>query len=159
MSQRFWTPRLALLLLIATALAGCTPITSDPGGGFTNAHRNMQTYHNNVRQQNGLLPLRLDDRLNQIATDQALYIAQQQTLTHQDRFGGDVRDRADSVGYNWRVVGENLGVGSSAAAVFDAWLRSGANSENIFDPRYDDMGIGRVTDGFDEWWVVVYGTL
>ena len=63
-----------------------------------------------VRKKYGLLPLRSNSLLNQIAYDQAQYILDSQNFGHIWSWGSTVYIRADWEGYTRSILGETLGM-------------------------------------------------
>ncbi len=73
-----------------------------------------------------------------------------------------VRERAQSAGYRWRAVGENIALGQlTADEVMDSWMKSPEHRENILDPEYRDLGVGLALGeskkGFRVLWVQTFG--
>ncbi len=56
--------------------------------------------------------------------------------------GHSPADRVRAVGYQEKLVGENIAYGpKSAEEVVQGWLDSPGHCENIMDPRFAEMGI------------------
>src|ERR1700675_1152925 len=61
---------------------------------------------------------------------------------HEDLSGHSPADRVRAVGYQEKLVGENIAYGpKSAEEVVQGWLDSPGHCENIMDPRFAEMGI------------------
>ncbi|MFN8050179.1 MAG: CAP domain-containing protein [Acidimicrobiales bacterium] len=95
---------------------------------------------NQLRTGLGLAPLAVDGEL----TTQARIWSQ----TMKDR--GDIfhsSNLAGGISANWQKLGENVGVGGTVDALFDAFVASPHHYENLVDPSYRFIGVGVVWDG------------
>jgi uncharacterized protein YkwD len=87
-------------------------------------------------------PVRLSDTLAWVAYGHADDMAKHNYFEHEDRTGHSPADRVRAVGYQEKLVGENIAYGpKSADEVVQGWLDSPAHCENIMDPRFGEMGI------------------
>ncbi|HEX3397972.1 MAG TPA: CAP domain-containing protein [Steroidobacteraceae bacterium] len=87
-------------------------------------------------------PVRLSDTLAWVAYGHAHDMAKHNYFEHEDRTGHSPADRVRAVGYQEKLVGENIAYGpKSADEVVQGWLDSPAHCENIMDPRFGEMGI------------------
>ena len=126
----------ALAVLTALVLASCAATESADIYNRTNATRAWL----HLRQ------LPQDDALNAKAQWQAQAMADRGTLFHSDLHAG--------VPGGGSVLGENVGVGSNAAAVYDGWLHSAPHFANIANGRFSRMGIGVAVDRYGRVWAV-----
>ena len=95
-------------------------------------------------------PVKLSETLAGVAFGHADDMAQHSYFEHQDLAGRSPADRVRAVGYQEKLVGENIAYGpKSADEVVQGWLDSPGHCENIMDPRFAEMGIayaaGRAT--------------
>jgi uncharacterized protein YkwD len=61
---------------------------------------------------------------------------------HVDQAGRSPADRVRAVGYEEKLVGENIAYGpQSIEEVVRGWLDSPGHCENIMDPRFAEMGV------------------
>lgn len=75
-------------------------------------------------------------------------------FSHWDRKGRDVGDRLDLLGYQWLMVGENLGEGQrDFDEVLSDWLESDTHCEMLMSPKVDEMGIAK----HGRFWVQHFG--
>lgn len=68
--------------------------------------------------------------------------------------------RADLVGYDYRLLGENLAFGYlTPQSVVQAWMNSPGHRANILNPNFTQLGIGVAwtTDGFP-YYTLMFGT-
>ena len=69
-------------------------------------------------------------------------MAKHNYFEHEDLLGRSPADRVRAVGYQEKLVGENIAYGpKSAEEVVQGWLDSPGHCENIMDPRFAEMGI------------------
>jgi Uncharacterized protein with SCP/PR1 domains len=96
---------------------------------------------NGVRQSHGLVPLRIDLRLQRAACRHSSAMLRTDTFSH-----GAFAARIRRAGVRARRVGENLawGVGalSEAHAIVNAWLASPEHRANLLRPGYRTAGVG-----------------
>jgi uncharacterized protein YkwD len=87
-------------------------------------------------------PVKLSTTLANVALGHANDMAVHNYFEHQDRAGHSPADRVRAVGYQEKLVGENIAYGpKSAEEVVQGWLDSPGHCENIMDPRFAEMGI------------------
>jgi uncharacterized protein YkwD len=87
-------------------------------------------------------PVKLSGTLATVALGHANDMAVHNYFEHQDRSGHSPADRVRAVGYQEKLVGENIAYGpKSADEVVQGWLDSPGHCENIMDPRFAEMGI------------------
>lgn len=87
-------------------------------------------------------PVRLSETLAGVAFGHAADMAQHNYFKHEDLAGRSPAQRVRAVGYQEKLVGENIAYGpKSAEEVVQGWLDSPGHCENIMDPRFAEMGI------------------
>jgi uncharacterized protein YkwD len=99
----------------------------------------------------GLAPLCSNGALAAYAQRWATWMAQNQSLTHQDL-------QALLGGTGFSTVGENIldGPGSMTPAQMEAaWMNSPAHRQNILSAAYSAAGVGIASDSAGQIWVVV----
>lgn len=100
-------------------------------------------------------------RLAAAAEEHARAMAEQAFFDHVGRDGRRVGARADSAGYNWRSIGENLAAGQrSLEEAISGWLRSPGHCRTLLDARYTEFGIARAVstranDRYRVYWALV----
>jgi uncharacterized protein YkwD len=114
------------------------------GGGGTNAQeRQVLDYTNQIRQQQGCGPLRLDSALVEAAGKHASDMARRHYMDHTNPDGEDPGDRMADAGYRGSSWGENIAAGyDSAQKVVAAWMQSDGHRKNILNCRFTSIGIG-----------------
>ncbi|HEY3559808.1 MAG TPA: CAP domain-containing protein [Kribbella sp.] len=123
--------------------------TSEPpepptGGGGTNTQeRQVLDYTNQIRQQQGCGPLRLDSALVEAAGKHASDMVRRHYMDHTNPDGQDPGDRMKAAGYRGSSWGENIAAGyDSAQKVVAAWMQSDGHRKNILNCRFTTIGIG-----------------
>jgi uncharacterized protein YkwD len=87
-------------------------------------------------------PVALSDTLAGVAFGHAADMAEHNYFEHKDLAGRSPAERVRAVGYQEKLVGENIAYGpKSAEEVVQGWLDSPGHCENIMDPRFAEMGI------------------
>ena len=87
-------------------------------------------------------PVKLSGTLAGVAFGHAADMATHNYFEHEDLKGHSPADRVRAVGYQEKLVGENIAYGpKSADEVVQGWLDSPGHCENIMDPRFAEMGI------------------
>lgn len=87
-------------------------------------------------------PVKLSETLAGVAFGHADDMAKHSYFEHADLSGRSPADRVRAVGYQEKLVGENIAYGpKSADEVVQGWLDSPGHCENIMDPRFAEMGI------------------
>lgn len=110
---------------------------------------------NAEREKAGVRKLDNNSLLETIAEHQAKDMQLMRKLTHADRQGRDVSQRADFYKYPWMAIGENVAQGQrSAKEVVDDWMKSKGHRANILNPDFSEIGVSRVGN----YWVQVFGS-
>lgn len=160
------TPRAAIRLLIAAALAGALALSAAPSASAAGACQSSSAIPghasrkdmsratlcllNAERRRRGMRPLKMNRRLSRAARRHSLDMARRNYFSHTSPSGSSFVDRIRRAGYLRRArkwtVGENLawGVGgrASAAATMRAWMNSPGHRRNILTRRFREIGIG-----------------
>ncbi|MFI5696218.1 CAP domain-containing protein [Kribbella sp. NPDC051586] len=115
-----------------------------PSGGGTNTQeRQVLDYTNQIRQQQGCGPLRLDSALVEAAGEHASDMVRRHYMDHTSPDGQDPGDRMAAAGYRGSTWGENIAAGyDSAQKVVAAWMQSDGHRKNILNCRFTTIGIG-----------------
>jgi uncharacterized protein YkwD len=116
---------------------------------------------------NGLQPLELSGKLNQIAYEHSQDMALSDYFSHTGVNGSSPQDRATKGGYQYSRFGENIAAGYvTPKEVVEAWMTSDGHRANILNPNYKEMGIGYyelLNDtgnvNYNYYWTQDFGTL
>jgi hypothetical protein len=99
--------------------------------------------HNQIREENGLLPVKLNQKLASSATNKSLVMMQNDCWSHYCPEGTSPWEFFDEVGYVYINAGENLAEGfSDTETVMNAWMNSPTHRENILNGKFDEIGFG-----------------
>lgn len=122
---------LASLTLVGAATAASASQSSD-----------LLSYTNSARGDHGLRSYAVSADLTRVAQQHAEWMASHKSLEHTSDLGGKV--------CCWRSVGENIGYGMTAKAVFNAFMGSSTHRGNILSSRFTQIGVGaaRASDGY-----------
>jgi uncharacterized protein YkwD len=106
---------------------------------------------NDLREDRGLPPLRLEPRLFAAAKGYAAELARTGRFAHRSETSGDPADRARAAGYRYARIAENLAQAPTARAAHRATVESPGHLANLLDPSFTDAGVafarGRNPDG------------
>ena len=102
---------------------------------------------NGYREENGIKPLILSDKLTEIACARAEEIAWSGNHSHRRPNGKSCFTILKDAGIEEGYAGENIGWGyETAADVCEAWKNSETHLKNILDPAFSEIGIGVAPD-------------
>jgi uncharacterized protein YkwD len=135
----------ASLLVLVALVTGA--VTAGPAGATTNED-SFTTKLNHERTSRDIPALTVRTALVRVARAQANRMATANVLSHNPNLTTDVK--------NWRWVGENVGYGSTVAAVHSAFMHSAPHKANILDRDYTEVGIGSVTKDGRVWVAQVF---
>lgn len=113
------------------------------GGGTNTQERQVLEYTNQIREQQGCGPLRLDSALVEAAGKHASDMVRRHYMDHTNPDGQDPGDRMAAAGYRGSGWGENIAAGyDSAQKVVAAWMQSDGHRKNILNCRFTTIGVG-----------------
>ena len=125
---------------------------------LSDIERELASLVNHARAQQGLMPLRLDERLSDIARLKSQDMINRQYFSHDSPVYGSPFDMLARFGLNYRRAGENIAMGQQTAQrVINAWLKSQGHRENILDPVYNTIGVGHAKDNLgSSYWTQLF---
>ena len=130
---------LAVLLSVSLALiVEALPASASPAG-------DTLSYTNSARSSHGLAGYSTASDLTRLAQEHASWMASHHSLQHTSNLSGKV--------CCWKAVGENVGYGPSARAVFDAFMNSSSHRANILSGSYTQIGVGTARSSDGTLWV------
>lgn len=113
---------------------------------------------NNIRAQNGLGTLRINDALSQAAYNKAQSMFEEDYWAHVSPSGKEPWDFILTEGYDYSYAGENLAKNfNGSEEVVVAWYNSPSHRENLLNPNYEEIGFAVVNgnlEGYDTTLVV-----
>lgn len=101
-------------------------------------------YTNEARLNNGgLLPLTENEKLNMSSQIKLKDMFINQYFEHISPSGIEVSNVAETVGYQYITIGENLAMGNfkNDSRLVDGWMNSPGHRANILNNRYTEIGI------------------
>ncbi len=117
------------------------------------------TWTNVQRSAQGFLQLTEDKQLNIAAALKMQDMFEKQYFAHVSPSGVDAGDLAESVGYQFIAIGENLALGNfeDDKTLIRAWMDSPGHRANILNSRYAEIGVGVAKGVFEgkSTWVAV----
>lgn len=144
--------RLSVALSAAVAagtLLSATPASPALAQGCWHYHRTERTFAskvNRARSHRGIDKLELDKQLTVVARRHSYEMADSNNLYHtpDSTLAGRVT--------HWRVLGENIGVGSSVKSLHQAFMDSDPHRANLLYSAFRHVGVGVVRKN-DRIWV------
>ena len=106
--------------------------------------RRLVSLTNAERLKRGLMPLKFQMKLNEIAGWFAKDMSDFKYFQHTDRLNREAGERAVAFKYeDWDRLGENIAQGYSAPEeVFDGWMKSPHHLLNILSKDFTEVGFG-----------------
>jgi uncharacterized protein YkwD len=129
---------LVVLVLSLSLLTAC----------LTTSQEKVLTELNADRKAAGRRTLSVQDDAQRKAQAWAEKLARENKLYHSKL--------SDGIKVRWCGLGENVGYGSSVAAVQDAYMRSSGHKANILSTKWNGVGVGYATNGSRTFTVQVF---
>ena len=139
--------------LIATlAMTMWVPATSANAGCYSPnlTERSFAHKMNLARQSRGKSGMRLDPQLSKVAKVHTREMVRAWSLHHTP--STTLRRRVT----NWRILGENVGVGGTVTSLHSAFMNSPAHRDNILYTSYRHVGVGTMTKNGRLWVTVIF---
>ena len=90
-------------------------------------------------------PLLWNEKLERAALKHSQDMFDQNYFSHTSLNGNSFSDRIEQEDYLYLSIGENIANGyPSEESVINGWLNSQGHCANIMNPKYTEMGVGRV---------------
>jgi uncharacterized protein YkwD len=116
---------------------------------------------NALRKEHGAPPLKVSDKLNQISQWMSSDMANKNYFNHTDSSGKSPFNRMTDVGYHSEYEGENIAEANTGDAqdIYLQWFNSPGHFQNMIDPHFTEIGVGRATNAEDQWyWTTDFGS-
>ncbi|HIK14254.1 MAG TPA: CAP domain-containing protein [Leptolyngbyaceae cyanobacterium M33_DOE_097] len=101
---------------------------------------------NKIRQQKGLVELRNNEKLAQVARNYSRRMAEEKFFAHVSPQGDTLSDRVEAEKIFYFLIGENLftstNIPKPVPAAIDGWMKSPGHRENILRSEFRETGIG-----------------
>jgi uncharacterized protein YkwD len=139
--------------LIAALAIGLLPVATAAASGIPEstiaaAERSMLDLTNSRRSQAGLVALRADTRLYELARERAAYMAETERFSHTQSDGTDVFDLITDRGITWYGAGEIIAWNTAADLDYSAsfavsgWMGSPPHKSILLSSGYNYVGFG-----------------
>jgi uncharacterized protein YkwD len=120
-----------------------TPESTTPATTDNSFIQRVVDLTNQQRLQYGLQPLQLNLKLANIAQAHSEDMAVHDYFSHTGLDNSSPGDRAQSAGYQYSYVGENIAAGyTTPEQVVQGFMNSPEHRANILNPNYHDIGVG-----------------
>jgi uncharacterized protein YkwD len=138
-----------LCLALGLGALGATPASA----AHKSRREQMLSLLNKARTNRNIGRLHMQRKVARRAAGHSRDMAKRHRLYHTNPLSRQVR------GLRWRIVGENVGVGSSVEGLHRAFMRSKAHKHNVLNRSFHRVGIGFKTDsrGYQFVTLVFYG--
>jgi uncharacterized protein YkwD len=95
------------------------------------------------REKYGILPLKENAKLNEIAEAKLQDMFENQYFAHDSPTGQRVADLAEKFSYEFLSIGENLALGNfqNDEVLVDAWMNSPGHRANVLNSSYQEIGV------------------
>jgi len=116
---------------------------------------------NEERAKEKLPPLKANRVLFEAARKHSANMAKKREMKH-ELDGKNPAQRVKAAGYDYSWTGENIAMGEkwSLEGLMKGWMESKGHRENILKDKYEEIGIGAVTNPQGEtYYTQVFGTL
>lgn len=97
---------------------------------------------NKQRTNNGLLPLKIDSEVQNVARVKAQDMIDNNYFSHNSPIYGSPFDMLKSYKVSYKTAGENIAGNSSNTAAVNAWMNSSGHKANILNSSFNYTGIG-----------------
>jgi uncharacterized protein YkwD len=155
---------LTFILVVGLAPAAIAADTTDvSGSAISAAEKSVLTLTNRRRVAAGLVSLRWDSRLANLARDRAAYMAATGEFSHTQSNGTDVFDMIVDAGIKWYGAGEIIAWNTAAALDYSAafavqgWMGSPTHRSIVMSKGYNYVGFGlAISSSGKRYWAGVY---
>jgi uncharacterized protein YkwD len=138
------------LAFLVSAIVMLVPLHAQRADAVTEDEAAFSTMVNDVRDRNGVRSLKVTERLSSLARRHSRRMAERNELYHSNL-------RRTFRGFNYRMVGENVGYGGSLDQLLNAFLDSPPHRQNLVG-RWRKTGVGVYWDGDRVWITQIFYT-
>ncbi len=100
---------------------------------------------NDIRKQNGLKALVLNEEISRVAEHKAMDMVENNYFDHNSPVYGSPFEMMKKYGINFNMAAENIAGNQSAEGAFYSWINSEGHLTNILNSDYTATGIGIYT--------------
>ncbi|ELK46359.1 CAP domain-containing protein [Halobacillus sp. BAB-2008] len=116
---------------------------------------------NEEREQRGLAPLKIDNRLSGMAKVKSQDLSDKDYFSHESPTYGSPFDMMNQFDFDYRAAGENIAAGQrTPEQVVEGWMNSDGHRANILHKDFTHIGVGYVKgDGrYTTYWTQLFMT-
>lgn len=136
-----------------------TPQTPSENSGSISAYeQQVVDLVNKERAAAGLAPLKINTKLSAVAEKKAEDLRDKNYFSHTSPTYGSPFDMMSQFGIKYTAAGENIAKGQrTPSSVMSGWMNSSGHRANILSTKYDQIGVGYVTDSKGgTYWVQMF---
>ncbi|WP_081988282.1 CAP domain-containing protein [Halobacillus sp. BBL2006] len=114
---------------------------------------------NEERDKQGLPPLKMDERLSDLARKKSQDMADKQYFSHISPTYGSPFDMMKQFDFKYRAAGENIAAGQrTPEEVVEGWMNSEGHRANILNDSFTQIGVGYVEDSgpYGTYWTQMF---
>ncbi|GAA0328910.1 hypothetical protein GCM10008967_19290 [Bacillus carboniphilus] len=124
------------------------PNNEPTDGTVKNIERQVVELTNQERQRNGLSPLKLNEKLSDVARLKSQDMRDKNYFAHNSPTYGSPFEMMQQFHVQYQTAGENIAAGQrSAQEVVQQWMDSPGHRKNILNPEFTEIGVGHVEGG------------
>lgn len=130
--------------------ASSSPDVGSPSGDGALNPKDITLLTNNERNNQSLPSLTFNKRLSAMAEAKAADMINKQYFAHVAPDGTDIAKLADTYGYQYLNIGENLALGDfkDSADVVLGWMNSPGHRANILNTHFTEIGVAAVLGNY-----------
>lgn len=139
---------IALATMLALTTLSPAVASGESCWTFRSEEKAMAKKINSARSKKGRAKLKLDAELSFVARRTTRKMAKKGVLEHTPDLGDKVT--------NWKLLGENIGYGTSVTHLHSMFMDSQVHKDNIMRKPFRNVGIGTLKKGDYLWITVVF---
>ncbi len=140
-----------VLLALLAPIASTSLDTPAPRNGINAMEEQVGQQINNIRREQGLVPLQGNAALAGIAREYSRRMAVENFFAHEDPAGRTLLDRLRKANVPYQVAAENIFTSTNmpdpVAAAVSGWMNSPGHRANILRPEVTQTGVGIWREG------------
>ena len=126
-----------------------------PSSSVSEYERRVVELVNEIRRQNGLGVLTLNEELCHVAREKSRDMKTRGYFSHTSPTYGSPFDMMKAFGISYRAAGENIAMGyPTPEAVVEGWMNSDGHRTNILNASFSEIGMGYVAQG--HYWTQMF---
>jgi uncharacterized protein YkwD len=142
--------RFARFGLVLVIVLGLLAFNAPRAEAASSTEKQMASYINKARANHGRAGLAFSYKLSQYARKHSATMAAKNRLYHNPKLAKWLS------GYDWNILGENVGVGPSIHSLHKAFMASPGHRANNLDKRFKQVGVGVVWKNGRVWITIIF---